>query len=90
MSSFLDYFSLWETEGKEKVKSNDYFINVMQKYEDIWAIAQQRCDRVVCCPSSSSLTNTIIRKDLEQHVLIPMGGAGEFVSLKGDKVIISG
>ena len=89
MSSFLNYFSLWDSKH-DTTKSNDYFIEVMQKYKDIWEFAQQRCDRVICCPRTSTLTDAIRRDDLERHVLIPTGGAGEFVSLKGDKVIFSG
>ena len=70
--------------------SNDHFIQVMKQHTDIYSQATQP-NRVVCCPSGSSLQDvTIHRTDLESHVLIPMGGGGEFVSLNGDKVVFSG
>ena len=88
MNAFFNYFTLGAQENVPK--SNDYFIELMQKYEDIWALAQQQSNRVICCPSTASLKYDVRRDDLERHVLIPIGGGGEFVSLKGDKVVFSG
>ena len=70
--------------------SNDHFIHLMKRHEDIYIQAMQP-DRIICCPTSSSLQDVSIhRTDLESHVLIPLGGGGEYVSLNGEKVVFSG
>ena len=89
MSAFLNYFSVFGR--KEELKHNDFFIHAMQKrFPDLWQFVTESCDRVVCCPLGSSLDEEIRRDDMERHVLMPLSGAGEFVSLRGDKVDFSG
>ena len=87
-SSFLNYFSLFR--NGEEFLSNDHFIQLIKQYTDIYQQATQT-DRVICCPVGSSLQDVIIRRsDLESHVLVPHGGSGEYVSLRGDRVVFSG
>jgi hypothetical protein len=88
MSYILNLLSFWEK--KESLRSNDYFLEMMQRYKDLWEVAQLGSN-VVCCPVTSSITIDDIRREiLSMHILIPCGSPGEFVSMNGDKVVLNG
>ena len=93
MSGFLNIFSFWDHKPnlqlQLKQRSADYFLELLQRHQDIWEIANNE-GNAVCCPVTTSVTENCTLIDLEMHVLFPIGSPGEFVSLKGDKVTFSG
>lgn len=93
MSGFLNIFSYWgqkpNPQQQLKQRSADYFLELLQRHQDLWEIANTE-GTAVCCPVTASVTEKCTRKDLQMHVLLSIGSPGEFVSLIGDKVTFSG
>ena len=79
--------------SKRRSNSNDTtdgaFVDMIKQYPDLWREAFTG-DNVLCCPLSVSLGEEATREQLMSHILIPDRMPGEYITLRGEKVFLSG
>jgi alpha-tubulin suppressor-like RCC1 family protein len=87
--SFLDILSFGTSKRRTNSDIDGAFIDMIKQYPDIWREAFTG-DNVLCCPASISLGEESSREQLMSHILIPDRMPGEYVTLRGEKVYVSG
>jgi len=68
---------------------DDSFVDLLRQHPDLWREAFTGSN-ILCCPVSVSLGDDVMREQLMSHVLIPDRVPGEYTTLRGERVHMTG
>ena len=89
-SGFLDIINPWNWSSKRRITGNDdSFVDALKLYPDLWRDVFVSSN-IICCPISGSLKDEITEEQLLSHVLVQQRTEGEYRTLRGEHVHLSG
>ena len=89
-SGFLDIINPWNWTSKRRITGNDdSFVDALKLYPDLWRDVYISSN-IICCPVSGSLKDEITEDQLLSHVLVQQRTEGEYRTLRGEHVHLSG
>jgi hypothetical protein len=89
-TGFLDIINPWNWSSKRRITGNDdSFVDALKLYPDLWRDVFISSN-IICCPVSGSLKDGITEEQLLSHVLVQQRTEGEYRTLRGEHVHLSG
>ena len=89
-TGFFDSLNPWSWGAKRRASgTDDSFSDAVKLYPDLWGELFMGSN-VICCPVSGSLVDAITKDLLMSHILVPQRIGGEFKTILGEHVIMSG
>ena len=89
-TGFLDIINPWNWSSKRRITGNDdSFVDALKLYPDLWRELFVSSN-IICCPISGSLKDEVTKDQLLSHVLVQQRTEGEYQTLRGEHVQLSG
>ena len=89
-TGFLDIINPWNWSSKRRITGNDdSFVDALRLYPDLWRELFVSSN-IICCPISGSLKDEVTKDQLLSHVLVQQRTEGEYQTLRGEHVQLSG
>ena len=89
-NGFFESINPWSWGAKTRASgTDDTFSDAAKLYPDLWGELFTGSN-VICCPISGSLADSMTKDLLMSHILIPQRVGGEFKTILGEHVYMSG